>query len=304
MVRTYVHKTAKATYSEEDFARAVEKIRNGEWTHAKATEITNVPRGTFASRLARNSVAKRGRSTALTREEEAYLVKLITTLQEYGELSTCQDVLKYAAEYVDLMNLSSRFSNGTPTKEWYYGLVKRWENELKLMKSIQLEKSRVKCVTRECVDGWFAKLHALLTKLDLFDKPQQIFNTDESGFTDHPGKQRVLVKRDTKYANLNESLAAIDKIVEKHFGQSKETARAKKHLLSRPHGVIVTDVDEYVLSVIRKKKAAKVNKTGTTTKKTASKLRKQKPSTNTLDILVSDHFNDVDANRNPVATIS
>ncbi|CAF0987398.1 unnamed protein product [Didymodactylos carnosus] len=102
-------------------------------------------------------------------------------------------------------------------------------------------------------------------------------------------------KPSTSSADLNESLAAIDKIVEKHFGQPKETARAKKHLLSRPHGTIVTDVDEYALSVIRKKKAAKENKTGTTMKRTASTPRKQKPSTNTLDILVSDHFNDVDA---------
>ncbi|CAF1097792.1 unnamed protein product [Didymodactylos carnosus] len=101
-------------------------------------------------------------------------------------------------------------------------------------------------------------------------------------------------KPSTSSADLNESLTTI-KIVEKHFGQPKETARAKKHLLSRPHGAIVTDVDEYALSVIRKKKAAKENKTGTTMNKTASKLRKQKPSTNTLDTLVSDHFNDVDA---------
>ncbi|CAF3442010.1 unnamed protein product [Rotaria socialis] len=54
------------------------------------------------------------------------------------------------------------------------------------MKSIRLEKSRAG-ITKEV--------------LDLLDKPSNIFNADEYGFGDDPGRKVVLVKRGTKYAN-------------------------------------------------------------------------------------------------------
>ena len=125
---------------------------------------------------------------------------LILTLQSYGELSTCDDVLKYATEFVDIMNLKSRFKNGQPTRDWYYGFIRRWKDKLKIMTSSILEKVRAD-VTVSTVDGWFAKLHSVLSKYDLFNKPEQIFNCDESGFRDDPGKKKVVVSRDTKYAN-------------------------------------------------------------------------------------------------------
>ena len=68
------------------------------------------------------------------------------------------------------------------------------------MKSIRLEKARAG-LTKEVVDGWFNKLYSVLKKLNLFNKPSNIFNCDESGFGDDPGKKVVLVKKATKYAN-------------------------------------------------------------------------------------------------------
>lgn len=128
------------------------------------------------------------------------LFDLIVTLQNYGELSSCDDVLRYAEEFADLLNLKSRFKHGKPTKDWYYGFVRRWKEKLKIMNSTHLEKLRADGVTEVTVDTWFTKLHTILSKLDLFDKPQQVFNCDESGFRDDPGKKKVLVSRDTKYA--------------------------------------------------------------------------------------------------------
>jgi hypothetical protein len=200
MVRNYIRKTEKPSYTEDDINKAIEKIRTKEWTYETAFSQTNVPIGTLASRISRKSNPQLGRPTALNVSEEKHLVDLIITLQDYGELSACDDVLKYAAEFVDIMNLKSRFKNGEPTRDWYYSFVRRWKNKLKIMNSIKLEKVRAD-VTSSTVDGWFAKLHSVLSKLDLFNKPQQLFNCDESGFRDDPGKKKVLVSRDTKYAN-------------------------------------------------------------------------------------------------------
>ena len=80
------------------------------------------------------------------------LVKLIEILQEWGKLCTMQDVMKYATEYVYLMRLQSRFRLSEPTKDWYYGSVKRWSHQLKIMKSCRLEKLRAD-LKKEVVDG-------------------------------------------------------------------------------------------------------------------------------------------------------
>jgi hypothetical protein len=116
-------------------------------------------------------------------------------------LSTCKDVLKYANEYIELMDLKSRFIHGAPTKDWYYSFLKRWNNELKLMRSNTIENAHAQGVTIEVIDGWFNTLRKCLIKLDLLDKPQNIFNVDESGFVSDAGRRVVVVKRNTKYAD-------------------------------------------------------------------------------------------------------
>jgi len=201
MVRNYVRKTEKPNYTEEDVNNAIQKILTKEWTYEKASTFKNIPVGTLASRISRKSNEQVGRPTALTPTEEKHLVDLIITLQDYGELSACDDVLRYATEFVDIMNLNSRFKNSGPTRDWYYYFIQRWKHKIKIMNSIKLEKVQADAVTTNTVDGWFAKLHSVLKRLDLFDKPAQLYNCDESGFRDDPGRKKVVVARETKYAN-------------------------------------------------------------------------------------------------------
>ena len=68
------------------------------------------------------------------------------------------------------------------------------------MKSGTLEDTRAKGVTSDIIDRWFNKLYSIMKKLNLLEKPQSIFNMDESGFAQDAGNRVVVVKRDTKYA--------------------------------------------------------------------------------------------------------
>lgn len=61
MVRNYIRKTRKPSYSEEDISNAIEKIRTTEWTYEKASSLTNIPIGTLASRIFRKSGQQVGR---------------------------------------------------------------------------------------------------------------------------------------------------------------------------------------------------------------------------------------------------
>ncbi|CAF1196665.1 unnamed protein product [Rotaria sordida] len=161
MVRKYIRKTEKSSYTEDDVQNAIEKIRMKEWTYETASNLTSIPIGTLASRISRKSNQQVGRPTALKKTEEKHLVDLIITLQDYGELSTIDDVLKYAIEFVNIMDLKSRFKNGEPTRDWYYGFVTRWKDKLKIMNSSKIEKVRAN-VTISTIDGWFAKLRSVL----------------------------------------------------------------------------------------------------------------------------------------------
>jgi hypothetical protein len=55
-----------------------------------------------------------------------------------------------------------------------------------------------------CLDRWFNHLEKVLTKLNLFDRPQSIYNVDETGFGDDPGRKQVIIKRDSKYGTCSQ----------------------------------------------------------------------------------------------------
>jgi hypothetical protein len=53
-----------------------------------------------------------------------------------------------------------------------------------------MERIRAESLTEQTRSGWFATLHEVLQKHELFDKPNQIFNFDETGFA---GKTKGLL---------------------------------------------------------------------------------------------------------------
>ena len=126
---------------------------------------------------------------------------LISTLQEWGQLSTCADILKYTHEYVEIMNLQARFTCGSPTKDWYYSFLKRWKNYFKVMKSSSLGNVGAKRVSLTIIDGWLKTLYDVSTKSNVFNKSEHIFNMDEFGVAEEAGHRVVVVKRGTKYVN-------------------------------------------------------------------------------------------------------
>lgn len=201
MARTYKKKRINKNYSEEDLKNALEFIRTQKWSFRQASSHFKIPLSTLSSHMYCVLKPSTGRPPALSLEEEKYLVHLITSLQEWGQLSTCKDVLKYAEEYIELMDLKHRFVNGYPTKDWYYGFLRRWKKDLKVMTSSTIENSRAKGATFETINGWFQLLKDVLTKLNIINKPDSIYNMDESGFLDDAGSRIVVVKRGTKYAS-------------------------------------------------------------------------------------------------------
>ena len=49
-------------------------------------------------------------------------------------------------------------------------------------------------------EKWFQRLKGVLEKKNLLNRSDAVFNVDESGFTDDPGRKQVIVKRSTKHS--------------------------------------------------------------------------------------------------------
>ena len=71
-----------------------------------------------------------------------------------------------------------------PGGKWLNSFISRHSTDVVWKKQQKLERARAEAFTEETRKGWYATLHGVLIKHDLLDKPNQIFNADESGFSD------------------------------------------------------------------------------------------------------------------------
>ena len=120
-----------------------------------------------------------GRPRYLDDDQEQHLVALYKLLPEYGFSATADVAGKLAGDYMRSIGLSS-----LPGRKWLRSFMKRNRQEIKWKKEEKIEKIRAQRFTEETRKSWFALLKSVLIKLDLLDKPSQIFNCDETGFSD------------------------------------------------------------------------------------------------------------------------
>jgi hypothetical protein len=102
-------------------------------------------------------------------------------LPEYGFTVTADIALRLGGEYIKSIGSSS-----VPGRKWLRTFIKRHKTEIKLKKEEKLEQIRAKKFTEEARKSWFSLLKSVLIKYDLIDKPSQILNCDETGFSDKP----------------------------------------------------------------------------------------------------------------------
>ncbi|CAC5415213.1 unnamed protein product [Mytilus coruscus] len=85
-----------------------------------------------------------------------------------------------------------------PSKKWCQKFLKKHKLSLRTPNSLQ--RSRVAVSSQETIDEYFKLLDSTINKLDLQDKPSQIWNADEAGFgkeTDQI-KQKIISPTGTK----------------------------------------------------------------------------------------------------------
>ncbi|CAF3001767.1 unnamed protein product [Rotaria sp. Silwood2] len=152
---------------------------NSNLSSTAAAKTFNVPERTI--RCHRQFPLQRigaGRRHYLNDNEESYLVSIFQILPDYGFSIAADIAIQISSEYMKSLGLSF-----VPGQKWLKTFLNRHRMKIKWKKQEKLERIRAEKFTEETRQGWFSLLKSTLEKLDLMDKPNQIFNADETGFS-------------------------------------------------------------------------------------------------------------------------
>ena len=134
----------------------------------------------------------------LRAHEEAEIVKTCQIFAEWGFGLTKSDITYVVADYFIQSKGKNPFRDDVPGNDWWAHFTKR-HPELTKRKPQAQQMVRAKAATSDVVDHWFFEcLQPVLDKLQLQDKPQCIFNVDESGFPLSGRPAHIICKRGTK----------------------------------------------------------------------------------------------------------
>ncbi|XP_062586317.1 uncharacterized protein LOC134247943 [Saccostrea cucullata] len=156
----------------------------------KASRVFFVPEQTLRDRVKEKVplTAKLGYDNTFTFKEEEALAQHLIYMAGIGYGYTKMDIQRMARQYAHSLNKKLHTKNENTdhlSNNWFYGFLRRWP-DLKLVKPQKLSMARAKNASPEKMKAYFKELSTILTKHELADKPNQIFNIDETGIsTDH-----------------------------------------------------------------------------------------------------------------------
>ena len=79
---------------------------------------------------------------------------------------------------------------------WFYDFIKRWPN-LKVAKPQKLAILRAKSASRETIDNYYSELGTILKANILLNKPERIFNIDETDISTEHQPPKVVCSTDS-----------------------------------------------------------------------------------------------------------
>ena len=155
----------------------------------KAGRMFGVPESTLRRRLNNPETQSVGHPTLFSGAEENELADHCRNMARLGYGYCRWQVLEMAG------NMAKQTGRDIePKKDWYYNFIKRCP-DLSIQKPKKREISRVRGTTEVNVKNYFQELDIILTKYNLKNKPEQIWNIDETGITlDHNPPKIVATK--------------------------------------------------------------------------------------------------------------
>ena len=198
MPRTYVKKQNKRrTHGHSvhgNLLAAARDVKTGKRSYRKAAEYHNVKKSTLVDFIRDGFKEKKlGRETFFTENEERALAKLIDEVAEWGFPLRRLEIRIIAGDLLRAKNIKLTTRDGNPGKDWFIGFVKR--NKLSKRAASNMKRCRSQ-VDASVVNEFFDELEKLFLRMNV--RPENIYNYDETNFTNDPGKSLVFCRRGRK----------------------------------------------------------------------------------------------------------
>ena len=179
-------------WSKESMAAALQDVKDGMGVR-EASRLYNLPFETLRRRVAEkvDLECRPGPPTVLTKQEETELASYCVKMSDTGFGLSRTDVMVVAFKIVEASGRKHPFTDGAAGRAWFDGFRSR-HPRLTLRSTESLSRARASSSNSEIISDFFAKLGAVCAKLNLLNKPMNIFNMDETGVSVvHKGEKVV-----------------------------------------------------------------------------------------------------------------
>ena len=177
--------------------RALEEVAAG-MAVRQASRVFRVPRNTLRDRVSGRVThgSLSGPKRKLSAADEEALVQYCLYCSAHGFPLTRARLLAYASA---VMKKRSQEEHQPPLgKRRWYCFRRRHAAVLSMRTPDNIDRARACCATMETVSRYFVLLEKTLTEHGLRDKPAQVYNCDETGFSMEKSRCKVLARRGTK----------------------------------------------------------------------------------------------------------
>ena len=164
-------------------AAALQDVKDG-MSVREASRLYNLPYETLRRRVVEkvDLECRCGPPTVLTEHEETELASYCVKMADMGFGLSRTDVMLVAFKIVEASGREHPFTDGAAGRAWFDGFRSR-HPRLTLRSTQSLSRARASSANSEIVSDFFGKLGAVCAKLNILNKPMNIFNMDETGVT-------------------------------------------------------------------------------------------------------------------------
>ncbi|XP_071123913.1 jerky protein homolog-like [Mytilus edulis] len=173
---------------------------SGGMSKLKASKLYNIPRTTLLRRLKTMDLdSPATKATVLAIKDEEALVGHILRMEERGFGLTITDVRKLAYEIAVRSGRKHCFNNDKKSAgyDWWQCFRDRHPcSSVRIQEGLSAARSSM--LNPNVISAYFQKLGSFMDKLNIKDKPQQIFNADETGVSTVHDPSKAVGKRGQK----------------------------------------------------------------------------------------------------------
>ena len=196
-----IHKKSQARgkymerYTVEQLEEAMRLIKSNKMSLRDASKEFDIPMATLSNKMNAKCPNAVGRPTVLTMEEENVIVQKMMVMGDWGFPMRPLDVRMLVSEFLNQKGFITRLGpDNIPGKDWMAGFVNR-HPEITKRRTALLKRSRAS-VGPEEVNSFFEHFSKVADGVP----PENMWNYDETNFTEDPGAQDCFFRRGTKYA--------------------------------------------------------------------------------------------------------